>query len=135
MHVLTFLAQIPPPTASPEFHPAEVLFFKLAALVLVLLWVTYLVKEIFFSHRGDPRMTDLIGGMGQTNVQLAVMNANIAHLSDGAREQREREKEMWIVINGIRRSLTTMAEEHAHLEGQTVAAGIKPETRRPSTPR
>lgn len=135
MHVPAFLAQTAPSLASPEFHPAEVLFFKLAALVLVLLWVTYLVKEIFFAHRGDPRMTDLIGGMGQTNVQLAVMNANISHLSEGAREAREREKEMWSEISGIRRTLTTIAEEHAHLEGQTVAAGMKPEPRRATAPR
>lgn len=120
MHAATFLSQIPI-TASPEFLPSEVLFFKLASLILILLWTTYLVKEIFFAHKGDPNIASLISGMGQTNVQLAVMNSNIAHLTDSAREGRDREKEMWVVINGIRRSLTTMAEDQAHLEGHAAA--------------
>lgn len=34
MRPAIFLAQ----TALPEFHPAEVLFFKLASLVVLLLW-------------------------------------------------------------------------------------------------
>lgn len=131
MHVPAFLAQTAPSLASPELGPAEVLFFKIAGLILILLWITYLVKEIFFA-KSDAH---LIASLTQNSVQLAVMNTNIAHLADASKEQREREKEMWVVINGIRRSLTTIAEDHAHLEGQAAAHGINPEPRRNPIPR
>jgi hypothetical protein len=111
MRFLTLIAQSP----LPEFSSIEVTFFKLLALVLMLLWTTYLVKEIFVGHREDPRIGQLLTVTTQTTVQLAVLANNITHLSDGQKEQ-------WQVINGLRKSITTIAADHAHLEGQASAA-------------
>lgn len=117
MRSLTLLAQSP----VADLGPVEVTFFKILALCVMILWAIYLIKEIFTTHKEDPRMTDLIGGMQQTGVQLAVLANNITHLTAANHDQREREKEMWMVINGMRKSLTTIAEDHAHLEGQAQA--------------
>lgn len=119
MRFLTLIAQSP----LPDFSTIEVTFFKLLALVLMLLWTTYLVKEIFVGHKedprlvqllNDPRMSQLITATQQTAVQLAVLSNNIDHLSKGQIEQ-------WQVINGLRKSITTIAADHAELEGRAQA--------------
>lgn len=121
MRFLTLIAQSP----LPDFSSAEVTFFKLIGLALMLLWATYLVKEIFIGHREDPRMGQLLAVTTQTTVQLAVLANNITHLSEGQREQ-------WQVINGLRKSITTIAADHAHLEGQaSIAHAATPNPIRP----
>ena len=103
MRSLTFLCQ-----SLPDFSSIEVIFFKLLSLILMLLWATYLVREIFLARKDDPLIA----------VQLAVIANNIGHLTEAHKAQLERENSMWVVINGMRKSLTTLAADHAHLEGQ-----------------
>jgi hypothetical protein len=112
MRFLTLAQATPPPY--PEF--VESTFFKLVALAVMLLWAVYLIKEIFFAHKEDQRMSALISTSTQTATQLAVLANNIQHLTDGQREQ-------WQVINGLRKSITTIAADHAQLEGRAIAAG------------
>ncbi len=125
MRPLTLLAQTP----LDNLHPAEVLFFKILALLVMILWAVYLIKEIFATHKEDPRLSSLITGMQNTSLQLAVLSTNIGHLTEANKAQQAREDKMWGEISGIRKTLTSMAEEHAHLEGMSISQASQKGTR------
>ena len=125
MRLLPLLAQAP----LDNLHPAEVLFFKILALLVMLLWAVYLIKEIFSTHKEDPRLSSLITGMQQNSLQLAVLSTNIGYLADSNKQQQAREDKMWSEISGIRKTLTSMAEEHAHLEGMSIQQAAQKGTR------
>ena len=125
MRFLTLAQASPSPSPFSAFQDIEVTFFKLVALVVMLLWVVYLLKEIFFPHKEDKRIARLeeaiekiVASLSQTTTQLAVLASEQKHLHDS-------DKEQWIVINGLRRSISTLAEEQAGLESLT-AANAKP---------
>lgn len=125
MRLLSFLAQAP----LDNLHPAEVLFFKILSLSVMILWAVYLIKEIFSTHKEDPRLSALIAGMQQNSLQLAVLSTNIGYLTEANKLQQVREDKMWSEISGIRKTLTSMAEEHAHLEGMSLQQAAQKSTR------
>lgn len=117
-----------------DLGPVETIAFKLLALVTMLLWASYLVKELFFAHKEDPRLAALISTMSQTTTQLAVLSVNCQHLTDAIADQKRREDNMWSKMEAISRTLQTLSNDQHLMEGASIAAGL-PNPLRSSVPR
>ena len=107
-----------------DLGPVETIAFKLLALVTMLLWASYLAKDLFFGHQDDPRLAALINTMGQTTTQLAVLSENSRHLADAIAEQKRREEKMWHQMEAISRTLQTLSNDQHLMEGASIAAGL-----------
>jgi len=107
-----------------DLGPIETIAFKLLALVTMVLWASYLAKDLFFGHKDDPRLAALIQTMGQTTTQLAVLSENSKHLTEAIADQKRREEKMWDQMGAISRTLQTLSNDQHLMEGATIAAGL-----------
>jgi hypothetical protein len=132
---MAFLTTISLAQTVIDLGPIETIAFKLLALVTMILWACYLVKDLFFGHREDPRLAALMATMSQTTTQLAVLSENSRHLTEAIADQKRREDKMWDQMAAISRTLTTLSNDQHLMEGATIAAAGLPNPLRSSIPR
>lgn len=111
-HMLLFIAQSP----FPEIGPAELLFFKFLALIMMVLWPVYLVKEIFFSHKTDTRVDVLVTSVGALTTAIATTSAKMEGMErrqgELIQQQRVDAKELAEGVGALREGVDTILREH-----------------------
>lgn len=88
MNVLT-----PISAAAVPLSDSEVTFYKFVAVLLMALWVTCLIKEIFFGHKRDPLLDALTAPVGTLTTGMVAHAAQIQvqerRLTELVQQQRE----------------------------------------------
>ena len=98
--------------------PGEITFLKFLGILLMFLWVAYLLKELFFSHRRDPMMDLLSTAVSSMTTAIASNSARMEMLEKRQNElitqQRQDTGLIFQRITEWNESIQKVLRDHEH---------------------
>lgn len=99
---------------------SELTFFKFIAYLLPLLWIAYLVKDLFFATHSDPRTESLVAAVSSLTATVATLSAHVDASRDARKEYEKRQErataDLWTEISAIRNMLTSLVKDVTRAE-------------------